>query len=157
VFADKMSPIGTRYYGRQFYRKAQAAFAAGDVDTALRYVNLSIHFDRQNTDALGLRRQIVAVCPQPDNNVDARLRQGLPPWQYPHLEYSRQGWPSRAPMPVPEGEEIIQIEDLPPPAPGITAYELMHDSATEDQTPQDATPTPTVELADQPTLPEEDQ
>ena len=158
VFADKMSPIGTRYYGRRYYRKAQAAWAAGDVESALRYVNLSIHFDRQNTDALRLRREIVAVCPQADNNIDARLRQGLPPFEHPHAEYSRAGWPWRAPEVGPGGEEIIQIEEVNAPEAARSEPEALADSPAENQTPQEPDPTPAAEPEmDLPPLPDEDQ
>jgi type IV pilus assembly protein PilQ len=156
VFADKMSPIGTRYYGRRYCRKAQAAWAAGDVDTALRYVNLSIHFDRQNTDALRLRREIVSVCPQPDNNIDARLRQGLMPWQHPHVEYSRSGWPSRTPEPAPGGEQIMQIEEVPAPVP-VAVGRVTDNNPAENQTPRDSTSAPADELEmDLTPLPDED-
>lgn len=157
VFADKMSPIGTRYYGRRYCRKAQAAWAAGDMDAALRYVNLSVHFDRQNTDALRLRREIASVYPQADNNVDARLRQGLMPWQHPRVDYSRSGWPSRAPEPAPGGEQVIQIQETLAPM-AVSEGELVDDSPADDQTPLDPAPTPAVELElDPPPLPEEDQ
>ena len=115
VFADKMSPIGTRFYGRQYARKAAAAWAAGDVETALRYVNLAIHFVRQNPDAIRLRRQIVAVCPPADNNIDMRLRQGLPPRQHPHVEYSRAGWPWRTTESVPIEGQVIEMQEVPAP------------------------------------------
>lgn len=144
VFADKMSPIGTRYYGTRYYRKAQAAWAAGDVHVALRYVNLSIHFDRQNTDALRLRREIVAVLPQADNNVNTRLRHGLLPHQHPHVDYSRSGWPSRAPHAFPEGEEIMQIEEVLAPAPAIVEAE--NAASTDGQTPADPAPAPAADL-----------
>ena len=157
VFADKMSPIGTRYYGRRYCRKAQAAWAAGDMDSALRYVNLSVLFDRQNTDALRLRREIASVYPQADNNVDARLRQGLMPWQHPRVDYSRSGWPSRAPEPALGGERVIQIQETLAPM-AVSEDELVDDSPAEDQTPLDPAPTPAVELElDPPPLPEEDQ
>jgi len=158
VFADKMSPIGTRYYGRRYYRKAQAAWAAGDIEAALRYVNLSVHFDRQNTDALRLRREIIAICPQADNNIDARLRQGLSPFEHPHSEYSRAGWPWRAPEAVPAGEEIIQIEEVPAPEAAVGEPEVVADSPAENQTPQEPNPTPAAEPEmSLPPLPDEDQ
>jgi type IV pilus assembly protein PilQ len=115
IFADKMSPIGTRFYGRQYARKAAAARAAGDVETALRYVNLAIHFDRQNPDAIRLRREIVAVRPQADNNIRTRLRQGLRPLHHPHVEYSREGWPWRIAEPLPAHGQIIEMEQVPVP------------------------------------------
>ncbi len=157
VFADKMSPIGTRYYGTRYYRKAQAAFAAGDVHVALRYVNLSIHFDSQNSNALRLRREIVAVMPQADNNVNTRLRHGLLPHQHPHVDYSRSGWPSRAPRAFPEGEEVIQIEELLAPAPAISEAEANDASSAVDQTQPDPAPAPDVNLdLAAPPIPNED-
>jgi len=129
VFADKMSPIGTRFYGRQYARKAVAAWSAGDVETALRYVNLAIHFDRQNSEALRLRRQIAAACPPADNNIDMRLRQGLRPLHHPHVEYSRTGWPWRTPESLPVEEHIIEIEEVPAPE-----AEIIHGDSGEDDT-----------------------
>jgi hypothetical protein len=123
----------------------------------LRYVNLSIHFDRQNTDALRLRREIVSVCPQPDNNVDVRLRQGLMPWQHPRVDYSRSGWPSRPPEPGPGGEQIMKIEEVLAPV-AVGKEDEADDSPAQDQTPQDPTPTPAAEPEmDLPPLPDEDQ
>lgn len=158
LFADKMSPIGTRFYGRRYYRKAQAAWAAGDVDAALRYVNLAIHFDRQNPDALRLRREVISVCPQADNSVDARLRQGLLPHQHPHVDYSRSGWPSRAPEPAMGDEAMMQIHEVLPFPSAVGENGMVTESSTEDQTPRDPAPTPAVDLQmAPPPLPEEDQ
>jgi type IV pilus assembly protein PilQ len=98
TFADKMSPIGTRYYGRRYLRMARSAWEAGDACTALRYVNLAIHFDRQSSEALQLRQEIASVLPATDIDVDRRLRQGLAPWSHPRVEYSRQGYPWRPPQ-----------------------------------------------------------
>ncbi|HEV3417363.1 MAG TPA: hypothetical protein VG056_11130, partial [Pirellulales bacterium] len=44
IYADQMSPIGKRNLGRQHYRLAQQAWAAGDQATALRFIDLSIHY-----------------------------------------------------------------------------------------------------------------
>lgn len=166
VYADKMSPIGTRYYGRRYYRKAQAAWAASDADAALRYVNLAIHFDRQNTDALRLRREIVGVYPQADNDLRTRLRQGLPPWQRPHVDYSRSGWPWRTPEPALAGEEIIEIEEVHVPQPAAESEETIEiegihvpesavseeEAVSESHAQVATTPGPLVTFAAQPVM-----
>jgi len=117
VFADKMNPIGARYYGRRYYRKAHAAWTAGDVHAALRYINLSIQFDRQSSEALRLRHDIVAVLPQADNNINARLRQGLLPWQRPLVDYSRRGYPWRASEGSAAGQPVMGIQEVIVPEP----------------------------------------
>ena len=58
VYADEMSPIGKRYLGRKYFRLAQQAFAAGDDPRALRFANLSIHFDPLSRAAIDLRADI---------------------------------------------------------------------------------------------------
>ncbi|HZZ73472.1 MAG TPA: secretin and TonB N-terminal domain-containing protein [Pirellulales bacterium] len=58
VYADEMSPIGKRYLGRKFYRLAQQAFAEGDSKRALRFIDLSIHFDPLSRPAIDLRADI---------------------------------------------------------------------------------------------------
>jgi type IV pilus assembly protein PilQ len=59
-YADHMSPIGTRYLGRKYFRIAQDAWAAGDKHRALKYVGLSLSFDPLNRAALDLRGDVYA-------------------------------------------------------------------------------------------------
>jgi hypothetical protein len=47
------------HLGRQHYRLAQQAWAAGDQATALRYIDLSIHYDPANRAAIDLRSDIL--------------------------------------------------------------------------------------------------
>jgi len=58
VYADQMSPLGKRYIGRKYYRLAQAAWAQGDTKTALRFADLSVHFDPESRAAINLRTDI---------------------------------------------------------------------------------------------------
>ena len=58
VYADQMSPLGKRYLGRKYYRLAQAAWAHGDQKTALRFIDLAVHFDPESRAAINLRTDI---------------------------------------------------------------------------------------------------
>ena len=58
VYADQMSPLGKRYLGRKYYRLAQAAWARGDQETALRMIDLAVHFDPESRAAIDLRTDI---------------------------------------------------------------------------------------------------
>lgn len=92
-YADKMSPIGKRHWGLQYLRKARAAWNAGDYETALRYVNLSIHFDPASREATVLHARILEQLPPDRDRVSNHLRQGLLPGKRPHHDYSRDGYP----------------------------------------------------------------
>lgn len=59
-YADKMSPVGKRFYGRRYYRLAKQAWMSGDGSSALRFINMSVQFDPLDLDALELRKEIVA-------------------------------------------------------------------------------------------------
>lgn len=99
--ADKMSPLSKRHIGRQYYRLATSAWATGDAYSALRYVNLSIHYDSENLEAVALRETIVGQTGLGDRTVHTHLREGLAPWNHPHgVEVSP--W------------HLDQIEQLPP-------------------------------------------
>ena len=95
TFRDKMSPLGKRQFGERYTRLANAAHAAGDMDTSLRYANLAIHFDPLNQAAINLRGEIIEVAPELEIGVHRNLKHGLPPLQRPHYDYSRQGYPWR--------------------------------------------------------------
>lgn len=60
VYRDHMSPLGKRYLGRIYFRKAQAAWSAGDYDAALRLAQCSVQFDPTNRAAIDLTSDIVA-------------------------------------------------------------------------------------------------
>jgi len=111
TFRDKMSPIGKRQFAERYTRLANAAYAAGDLDTALRYSNLAIHFDPLNQAAINLRGEIIEVAPDLEVGVHQNLKRGLPPLQHPHRDYSRQGYPWR-PAAAPEASPIhVRLTD----------------------------------------------
>jgi len=118
-FADKMSPTGKRYWGRQYLRKARAAWNAGDAYTALRYANLAIHWDPQSIEASALREEIVTVSGVGDDSIHRHLNEGLPPWEHPKHEYSRRGYPWKTPPPEgyvegiePIARDLGQVGDI---------------------------------------------
>ncbi|UUO08863.1 hypothetical protein M4951_11225 [Blastopirellula sp. J2-11] len=77
--ADKMSPLGKRYLGRKYYRLATSAWATGDAYSALRYCNLSIHFDNGNLEAAELRNVVTQQSGLGDRSVVTHLREGWVP------------------------------------------------------------------------------
>jgi type IV pilus assembly protein PilQ len=83
IYRDKMSPIGKRFFGRQYYRLAAAAWEEGRAKKALRYINLSIQHDPMSRQAATLRSEIVSNSPYGDVNVPTHLRKGLAPWAHP--------------------------------------------------------------------------
>lgn len=97
VYFDKMSPIGRRNLGNHWLRKARAAYNAQDFDVALRQVNLSIHFDPLNRDAINLRNEVVAAGGYQDESIHDYLKFGLRPWERRYGDYSRQGSPWQKP------------------------------------------------------------
>ncbi|GAA4422584.1 hypothetical protein [Bremerella cremea] len=82
--ADKMSPLSKAHIGRNYYRRATAAWATGDAYSALRYVNLAIHYDNTILEAVALREKIVAQTGLGDRSVHTHLKEGLAPWNHPH-------------------------------------------------------------------------
>ncbi|MEO8494786.1 MAG: hypothetical protein ABI614_06930 [Planctomycetota bacterium] len=111
TFRDKMSPLGKRQFGERYLRLGTAAHAAGDLDTALRYANLAIHFDPLNQAAINLREEIIAVRPDLEVGVHANLHHGLPPLQHPLRDYSRQGYPWRPVVASEATSPHMQIRD----------------------------------------------
>jgi hypothetical protein len=93
VYFDKMSPIAKRNYGLHHLRMARAAFAAGDYTTALKQVNLAIHYDPLNRDAIVLRNEVVAAGGFEDESIHEYLNRGLAPLTGRHRDYSKQGYP----------------------------------------------------------------
>ena len=94
VYQDQMSPINTRYLGRKYFRLAQSAWAAGDGKAALRFVNLSIHFDPLNSAAIDLRSDIMGGNHQGPHSGGAVLAgnpaaldgKEVPPWLLDNLD-----------------------------------------------------------------------
>jgi len=117
VVLDKTSPLGSRYIARRYYRMAESSYAFGDAQSALKYANLAIHFDRNHQDAMNLRAQIVATTPYGDATIDCHLREGLAPWSRPHTGPLPPPWTLGPPPPEPGLPPPPPEPDLPPPAP----------------------------------------
>ncbi len=92
VMADKMSHVSRVYYGRRYKRLAKAAWVAGDAQGALRFVNMSIQFNRLDREAVQLRSQIVANSPYGDQTIDWHLKEGLVPWTHPFAGKRLNNW-----------------------------------------------------------------
>jgi hypothetical protein len=119
-YADKMSPIARRHFGRRQLRLAYAAYNAGDTRTALRYANLAVHFDPMNLEANNLRTQVAAIHPDLDNNLHYYLKDGLRPWEHPHRNYTKAGYPwSPGNVPPPE-DIVVQPMEIGGPGPHVT-------------------------------------
>ena len=103
-----MAPLNSRYVGRKFFRLAQNAWAANQKLAAMRYINLSIHFDPQNRAAIDLRGDIVAdnhfgehtgVASMPvETPAEALDGDTIAPWVLDDLE---QGESPAQPLPHP--------------------------------------------------------
>lgn len=116
VYFDKMSPIGRRNLGLHHLRAARAAYAAGDYLAAMKQVNLAIHFDPLNRDAIVLRNDIVAAGGFEDESQLAYLKYGLCPLTGPHTKYSRRGYPWKE-MDAFGHHEMTALDD-----PGLTGH-----------------------------------
>lgn len=115
-YADQMMPLGKRYIGRKYFRRAQQAWAAGQQTEALRLVNLSLHFDPLSRAALDLREDIATGTPVGDHTADFPRATGLlpgPVFEPPPETLA----PSveQAPAFRPELDSPIPSEELPPP------------------------------------------
>ncbi|HZN35087.1 MAG TPA: secretin and TonB N-terminal domain-containing protein [Pirellulaceae bacterium] len=97
VYFDKMSPLGRRNIGQHHLRMARAAFSAGDMLTAMKQVNLAIHYDPQSREAVALRDQIVAAGGFENESIHEYLHRGLAPLTGRHIDYSRRGFPWKDP------------------------------------------------------------
>jgi type IV pilus assembly protein PilQ len=115
VVFDKMSPIGRRYHGERYLRKAKAAWAACDEQTALKYANLAVHFDPMHREAIALRDEIAGVA-APNESVDQYLQQGLPLTKRPKVDHSKQGSPWKDPPPY--DPNTVPVDTYHPGAPG---------------------------------------
>ena len=117
VFLDKMNPLGKRHYGERYSRLAKSAFAAGDLDVALRYANLAIHWDPLHQGAINLRTEILEISPELEMGVHEHLKRGLPIIEHPHIDYSRRGYPWSDPDTHElESDTHLYIGDEPRPA-----------------------------------------
>jgi type IV pilus assembly protein PilQ len=93
VYFDKMSPIGKRNLAQHHLRRARAAYSAGDQLTAMKQVNVAIHYDPQSRDAVNLRNEIVAAGGFEDESIHEYLHRGLRPLSNRGPDYSREGFP----------------------------------------------------------------
>jgi type IV pilus assembly protein PilQ len=93
IYFDKMSPLGRRNIGQHHLRMARAAFAAGDYFTAMKQVNLAIHYDPQSRDAVVLRDEVVAAGGFEGESIHEYLHRGLAPFTGRHRDYSKRGFP----------------------------------------------------------------
>jgi type IV pilus assembly protein PilQ len=93
IYFNKMSPIGQRNLGQHHLRQARAAYNAGDFNTAMKQVNLAIHYDPQSRDNVVLRNEIVAAGGFEDESIHEYLNRGLAPLTARHRDYSRLGYP----------------------------------------------------------------
>jgi type IV pilus assembly protein PilQ len=124
VYFDKMSPIGRRNYANHWLRKARAAYNAQDYDLALRQVNLSIHFDPLNRDAINLRNEVVAAGGYQDESIHDYLKFGLRPWERRYGDYSRQGSPWQKPEGFGDEAGWQAVPDPGEPGPLKTLHNL---------------------------------
>ncbi len=93
VYFDKMSPLGKRSLALHHLRLARAAYNAGDQLTAMKQVNVAIHYDPLNRDSIVLRNDIVAAGGFENESIHEYLKKGLPPFSGKHHNYSKFGYP----------------------------------------------------------------
>ncbi len=94
TYAEKMSPFGKRSIARRYFRLAEAAYAEGHKDRALRLIEMSVQFDPLDRSALELRSEIWADKPhQPggetaaeNSPTDLLENQTMPDWIISDLE-----------------------------------------------------------------------
>lgn len=91
IYFDKMSPIGRRNLAQHHLRMARAAFNASDYDTAMKQVNLAIHYDPVSRPAIALRNEVVGAGGFAEESIHEYLKYGLAPLTGRHRDYSRQG------------------------------------------------------------------
>jgi type IV pilus assembly protein PilQ len=111
IYFDKMSCIGKRNYGNHYLRLARAAYSAGDYDTAMRQVNLALHFDPLNRDAVVLRNEVVAAGGFEQESIHEYLHYGLGPVGRTKPDYSKQGYPWKEFEGFPAVHEPTALDD----------------------------------------------
>jgi uncharacterized membrane-anchored protein len=117
IYFDKMSPIGKRNYANHYLRLARAAYSAGDYNTAMRQVNLALHFDPLSRDAVVLRNEVVAAGGFEQESIHQYLHQGLAPIGRTHPDYSKEGYPWKEFEGFPAQQEITALDDPGQPGP----------------------------------------
>ena len=65
IQASKLTSIGRHQFSRRYYRLANSAWRAGNVDVAIDYLELAIFFHHNNRDALKLQGMILEDGPAP--------------------------------------------------------------------------------------------
>jgi type IV pilus assembly protein PilQ len=93
IYFSKMSPIGKRNLALHHLRLARAAYHAGDQLTAMKQVNLAIHYDPNAREAVVLRNEVVAAGGFEDESIHEYLHRGLSPLSGHGPNYARQGYP----------------------------------------------------------------
>lgn len=74
VYAEKMSPLGKRSVARRYLRMAQEAWSRQDMERALRFAEMAVHFDPLSREALEFRAQVwqrVSDAPLPEEAIRA--------------------------------------------------------------------------------------
>ena len=109
LYANKMTPFNKRYIAKKYFRLAQAAWAAGNRNTALRFAEMSVHFDPLNRAAIDLRSDIWLGNPvgkhtlgagdQPPPVASPMDGQSIAPWLLDGLELEAPAT-TRAPIPM---------------------------------------------------------
>lgn len=117
VYLEKMSPLGKRSVARRYLRMAQEAWAGQDMERALRFAEMAVHFDPLNRDALEFRAQVwqsVSAGPLPEEAIRASKDRSwtapldgptVAPWIFQEMEKS----PSSSPGPE------RPLPEVPPP------------------------------------------
>jgi len=118
LYFDKMTPLNKRHIGRRYFRMAQTAWARGDRDRALRFAELSVHFDPLNRAAIDLRSDIWLGNPIGNHTLGSDLMMetsSLPmdgvtiaPWLLEELQQ----------QPVPPSAPLHPLHPLDPGQPG---------------------------------------
>lgn len=91
VMVEKSTPFSRDHISRQYFKLAQNAWAQGDRDRALRYAEVSVHYNPGNRAAIDLRSNIwmnepvgghTLIAPSVLSDGDATTldEEALPPW-----------------------------------------------------------------------------
>lgn len=91
VIAEKSSPFSREHISRQYFKLAQNAWAQGERERALRYAEVSVHYNPGNRAAIDLRSDIWLSEPQGGHTLIAPTvlaeptetvldEEALPPW-----------------------------------------------------------------------------
>jgi type IV pilus assembly protein PilQ len=100
IMAEKNTPFSRDHISHQYFRLAQNAWALGDQGRALRYAEMSVHFNPGNRAAIDLRSDIwmneshgghtlVAPTALPEPAATVLDDQALPPWVLQGLQENR--------------------------------------------------------------------